>query len=266
MRLFQLFVVKLLGLAIMIGGGMLVAYRFVPEIPAFTNELISYVSPANSPIDVLILIPVGALLFIAGFFTLIPRIPAKGKRGHITFRGAHGDVKINLDSIENNIHKAVSKMPEVKKIDLKVYPTANGSSVQIIGDVVLYKEAGVGALATSNYVRETVEMTAQSILGVNEVTSVELNVLDVVQRRGDSDKEAELLVRPRDVTHAQLPGHGQVAPSARLTHDTHESHESHDGDSDHSSHAEEGSKADPSEASQHEESQSDENTPERPAT
>jgi len=236
MRLFQLLVVKLLGLAIMAGGAMLVAYRFVPEIPAFRYRFTELVSAENSPIDVLILIPLGALIFIAGFFTLIPRLPAKGKRGHITFRGAHGDVKIDLDSIENNIHKAVSKMPEIKKIDLKVFPTANGSSVQIIGDVVLYKEAGVGALATSNFVRESVEMTAQSILGVNEVTSVELNVRDVVQKRGATEKEAELVGRRRDVTHAQLPGHGAIAPSARLTHEPVESrHEtSHDTAQDHS--------------------------------
>ena len=219
MRLFQLIVIKLLGLAVMIGGAMLAAYRFVPEIPAFTNDAIRLVSPQNTPFDVLILIPSGALLFLVGFFTLIPRIPAKGKRGHITFRGAHGDVKIDLDSIENNINKAVSKMPEVKSIELKVYPTSNGSSVQIIGDVILYKEAGVGALATSNFVRETIEMTAQGILGVNEVTSVELNVRDVVQKRGAAEKEAQMLIRPRDVTHSQLPGHGEVAPSPRLTHD-----------------------------------------------
>ena len=219
MRLFQLLVVKLLGLGVLIGGGMLVAYRFVPEIPAFTNSLIQVVRPQNYPFDMFILIPLGLALIVVGFFTLIPRIPAKGKRGHITFRGAHGDVKIDLDGIESSINKAVGKMPEVKSINLKVYPTPNGSSVQIVGDVVLFKEAGVGALATSNYVRETVEMTAQGILGVNEVTSVELNVRDVVQKRGASDKEAELLVRPRDVTHARLPGHGEVAPSARLTHD-----------------------------------------------
>lgn len=220
MRILQLLAVKLLGLAIMTGGGLLVAYRFVPRIPEITHQLVALVSPANFPLDYIILIPLGALLFVAGFLTLIPRLPRKTKRGYITFRGAHGDVRIDLDSIEVNLNKAVSKLSEVKKIEVKVFPTANGSSVQITGEVVLYKEPGVGALATLNYVRECVEMTAQGILGVNEVTSVELTVTDVVQRKGDADKEAALLVRPRDVTRAQLPGYGEVSPAARIGHDT----------------------------------------------
>ncbi len=212
MRWIQLITIKLTGLAILLGGAALIAYRFVEQIPLYTNQTLNWLIDNAGPDagigGILILILLGIPPVFVGLMLLLPQLGRHSRRGHITFRGAHGDVRLDLDSVQANLNKAIADLPEVKSVDIKVSPSANDSSVVVAAQAVIYQEAGVGALSTANYVREAIKMTAQSMLGVDEIQSVQLQVKGIAQDKRKSKAKPGYALPSKDVSEAQLPGYG----------------------------------------------------------
>ena len=212
MKLLQILAVKLMSLAVLLLGALAVYYRFGNARPHL-HRVLGLVDSNSGFLGTLLLILLGLCAVLAGLLGVLPQF--KRRKGQlITFHGAHGDVTIELDSVENSLNRAIAKMPEVKNIDLEVTPTPNGSSVQITGEVTLFKELGVGALSTANYVRETIKMTAQNVLGVNEVNSVAINVRGIIvdPKKKKQRTEPEFLTKPKDPASTMLPG-SQALPS-----------------------------------------------------
>lgn len=174
MRIIQSIILKLFGLAILAGAGVFVAMRFHAPLRAqvfahgqwFFHTHYFYIAAG-----------------LVIFFALIALMPRRRKRvkNTISFPGIRGNVTIELDSVEANLSRIVGKMPEVKKIRIKVAPTEDNRRAVVRADVLIYK----GTKATSaheiaNSIAERLNDAAVSILGVEEVTKVDLNVRDII--------------------------------------------------------------------------------------
>ena len=104
-----------------------------------------------------------------------------GRKKTISFAGSQGQVAIELDSIEATLGRVVGKMPEVKRIAVTVVPSEDGKRAQVKADVVINKGSGpVGARVIANRISDYLAETAVDILGVEDVTTVDLNVRGIV--------------------------------------------------------------------------------------
>jgi hypothetical protein len=176
MRIVQTFILKLLGLAAFVGGGAFLAMWKDDKILSFVLEhgKTLYSTPYYAPVAG------GVLMFIA-FIGIIPLRKKKRPRNNISFPGIRGDVTIELDSVEANLARVIGKMPEVKKIKVKVSPSEDNRRAVVSADVLMYKgSSGVSAHEIANRIADFLNDAAVNILGVEEVTKVNLNVRDII--------------------------------------------------------------------------------------
>ena len=118
-----------------------------------------------------------AFISLPALFPL--RKPTRKKT--ISFAGSRGQVAIELDSIEATLGRVVGKMPEVKRVAVTLVPSEDGKRAQVTADVVINKGSGpVGARAIANQISDYLAETAVDILGVEDVTTVDLNVRGIV--------------------------------------------------------------------------------------
>jgi hypothetical protein len=122
----------------------------------------------------------GALGIIIAFIGIFPWRKRKRELKTISFAGVHGNVVIQLDSVENTINRAVGKLPEVKKVSVTVVPTEDARKVRVTADVTLHKAAGVGARETGDIVSAFISETTRRILGSDEVMAIDLNVRGIL--------------------------------------------------------------------------------------
>jgi len=66
---------------------------------------------------------------------------SKTDKSTISFSGSHGEVTIQLDSVEATLARVVSKMPFVKKIWVRVIPSEDNHRAHVSADVWIYKNA-----------------------------------------------------------------------------------------------------------------------------
>lgn len=190
MNLLQTAIQKLVCLGVAVCGVLLIwAWYDTPDI--FLEDLLAEVDGWRHTVIRLIDTPKGwraslfflgggGLLMIVGLLGLLP-IRRFGTRGKvISFEGAHGNVVIQLDSVETTLNRVVGKMTEVKKITVNVVPADDNRRVRVVADVLLYKDLKVGARETANRISQYIADTAVNILGVEEVTAVDLNVRGII--------------------------------------------------------------------------------------
>ncbi len=187
MKVVHLILLKLLSLAALAGGVLV----------AVTPVSVLYDSSAMRALDsTWIRIAIGLGVAVIGLLGLIP-CRRRNKRKTISFPGTQGDVIIQLDSVEATLNRVIGRLPEVKKVAVRAVPSEDGRSVQITAEVLLYKRTGAGARETANRVSEAIAEAAENLLGVEEVTSVDLNVRGIVV---DSSSQAAAFPEP------DLPG------------------------------------------------------------
>lgn len=145
---------------------------------------------AQVPRNWLLRVAIGFSAAAVGVFTVLPfgLIGRRGKK--IAFPGTHGTVVIQLGSFEASLRKTISKLPVVKKIDVTVAPTDNDRKVGIHARVTLVKPVETGARETADRLREYIDKAARRILGANEVTTVDVEVVHIIV---DSTQTAESL-------------------------------------------------------------------------
>jgi hypothetical protein len=120
------------------------------------------------------------LFILLGLIALLP--PLRSRRGPstITFPGEHGDVLIHLDSVQTNLNKVVSKRPEVRRSHVTLLPVEDKRRVRIEADVVLVKTPDAGARELAERLRKFLADAAASMLGIDEIAIVDLNVRGIV--------------------------------------------------------------------------------------
>ena len=133
-----------------------------------------------------------------------------GRKKTISFAGSQGQVAIELDSIEATLGRVVGKMPEVKRIAVTVVPSEDSRRAQVTADVVIKKGSEpVGARVIANRISDYLAQTAVDILGVEDVTTVDLNVRSIVVHPAKAKPRPE----PEAPVELETPGpvRGDVA-------------------------------------------------------
>ena len=175
MRIVQSVILKVLGLLVLIGSAVLVAMWFNEGVYAHVLH------EGKALFHTLYGLIGGIVLFLAALVGIAPMLRTKRPKSTISFPGIRGDVTIELDSVEANLSRVVSKMPEVKKIKVKVVPSEDNRRAVVSADVLMYKgSSGASAHETANRISEFLMDAAVNILGVEEVTKVNLNVRDII--------------------------------------------------------------------------------------
>ena len=173
MRIVHILVFKLLSLLVLAAGVLLMAMYFQPplyeRVIAFVGERWAQLAPVG-----------GALLFILGLLGLLP-LSRKKRPNTISFPGEYGEVTIHLDSIEATLNRIVSKMPEVKKISVRLIPSEDSRRAEVTGSLWIYKgseAAGVSEIVGK--VQKHLRDTAINILGVEEIVMGKLDVPGII--------------------------------------------------------------------------------------
>ncbi|HPC18290.1 MAG TPA: hypothetical protein P5318_18115 [Candidatus Hydrogenedentes bacterium] len=174
MRFVHRFLFKLIALCMVCGGALIAAMWWDASLRAmiFSAFKIHVWTPYGFAF--------GLVAILAG---LIGLWPGRGAYRHnvITFPGVHGDVTIELDSVESTLTRMVNKMPEVKKIRIRVVPADDRRRVRVKADVLVYKGASPSsAREIANRITDYLTDTAVNMLGVEDVTTVDLNVRGIV--------------------------------------------------------------------------------------
>ncbi len=174
MKIVQIIVAKLVSLLVLVGGALMLAMWFDEDVyTAVKGFLLEDVWYRFG-------IACGVGLIIMGLLALLP-LAKPGRKSTISFPGTHGEVTIQLDSVEETLSRVVSKMPEVKKISVRVTPSEDNHRAQVTADVLMYKGAGSpGAREIANRISDYLADTAVNVLGVEDVTTVNLNVRGII--------------------------------------------------------------------------------------
>ena len=175
MKIVQTLVVKLLCLLVLVGGAVLILMWFDKTKYAEIVELVQ--TRVWEPWG--LIVAISAL--VLGFFGFLPIAREKKSRNIISYPGTHGSVTIQLDSVESTLSRVLSKLPEVRKISVKVSPTEDNHRARVSADVLVYKGANtVSAREVTNRIGHYLHDAATNILGVEEVTDVNLNIRGIL--------------------------------------------------------------------------------------
>jgi len=118
---------------------------------------------------------IGTVLVVIGLYGLLPKLPS-ARNTTITFKGANGDIVLQLKPIRKLLLKMMRRMPEVYSIKLDVRPDSDGRRACIDADVILKNCAALGARQSAKIVAECLATTARGLLGLEDLSTVRLNV------------------------------------------------------------------------------------------
>lgn len=176
MRIVQLLSQRLLAAVVLLLGVLLLAGVFT-DLSSLVEKVTSTYGGLPTLVQGAIRVLGGLLLACVGLLGLMPALKSRKDRSRqISFAGAHGDVFIQLDSVENTITRVIGKMPEVNRISVQVVPSDEGRKVLIMADVILNNLANIGAREAASRVSNQIMYAATHILGVDEVTGINLRV------------------------------------------------------------------------------------------
>jgi hypothetical protein len=131
---------------------------------------------------------IGGCLIAAALIGLVPWPKRTRERRKIAFKGAHGNVSIQLDSVEQTLNRATRKIPEAKRVNARITPSDNARNVHIQADVTLRKPASVSAREVEAKVSEFIVDQTKRILGEETAVTADLNIVDIIIE--DADKAA----------------------------------------------------------------------------
>lgn len=176
MRIVQLLSQRLLAAVVLLLGVLLLAGIFT-DLSSLVDQVTATYGGLPTLVQGAIRVLGGLLLAGVGLLGLMPALKSRSDRSRrISFAGAHGDVFIQLDSVENTITRVIGKMPEVNRISVQVVPSDEGRKVLIMADVILNNLSNIGAREAANRVSNQIMYAATHILGVDEVTGINLRV------------------------------------------------------------------------------------------
>lgn len=208
----KLFILKLLSLLVFCLGLVSLGIAMgLPEIQSYLIEpalefLASSQDKLPPALDFLkgALTPQGlwftgsVIAIVLGIYGFFPRMAKYRKPKKIAYEGPHGEVQIQLESVENSLNQVLARMPEIKKINVRVDPQENGRKALIRADVVLYQQPGQNARAVASLVSDYIAETATKLLGLEELANIDLNVTGIVVNTRKSSKA----IRKESLSHS----------------------------------------------------------------
>jgi hypothetical protein len=181
MRLLQAILWRAMCAALLVLG----IAAFYTDLTTFHEFLIARV-PDSTPLRW----GLGAALLVLGLIGVIPWPKRTRERRKIAFKGAHGNVSIELDSVEQTLNRAARKITEAKRINARITPSDNARNVHIQADVTLRKPANVSAREVEARVSEFIVDQTRRILGEETAVTADLNIVDIIIEEG-SEATAE---------------------------------------------------------------------------
>ncbi len=193
--------------------GALFVYFELHEIYDF---LIKYL-PSDNYVRWGVVVAAVAIGVVGFVFSFRGRTRASRK---IEFQSKHGYIVIELDSVQKSLQKAMSKLPEVKDISLKVLPSDNDRKVRIVADAVVNKPPGAGIRETASNLEDKLAASAKRMLGVDDIASLDLNISRVlmnVKKEFDTSVDDNRLLEhqaaPAAAPVTQAPASVATAPA-----------------------------------------------------
>ncbi len=134
---------------------------------------------------------VGGGLIVVGLIGLIPWPKRSRDRRRIAFKGAHGNVTIQLDSVEQTLNRATRKITEAKRINARITPSDNARNVHIHADITLRKPANASAREVEARVSQFIVEQTKRILGEETAVTADLNIVDIIIEDTDRPSSEE---------------------------------------------------------------------------
>ena len=207
----KLFILKLLSLVVLCIGlisgayaiGLTVVTDYLAQLPeqlgTLKGQLPDQWKMLGGLLELKILWLIGSVAAIVfGIYGLIPRFSKWRKPKKIAYEGPHGQVQIELDTVESSLNNVLSRMPEVKKIDVVVEPRDGGRSALIRANAVLQHQPGQNARAIAGLVSDYIAETATKMLGLEELATIELNIKGINVNSRKSSKQ----IRKESLSHS----------------------------------------------------------------
>lgn len=146
------------------------------------------------PQDDLVRYTIAGAVLLLTVIAFWPSFSMRARRRVLTFPGAHGDVIIELDSLEKGLAQSVKALPEVKHIEeICVIPVNGGPRIKVTGEVVLKQVGASSAREAGNRISDFIALSASAILGVQGMVTVDLKVSMQV----DPKALADALLKPQ---------------------------------------------------------------------
>lgn len=120
-----------------------------------------------------------------------PLWPKRKKDPDISFSSTHSDVIIELEHAEKTLERVASRLPEVKRISLKLKPSEESGRIQILANSLLRKDADGDARLITARLGSYLKTHARKILGQDDV-EVKLKVRWAIKMRSVKPEPLQL--------------------------------------------------------------------------
>lgn len=175
MKKFKIVLKIVLGGLLLVLGAMFLALWFWDyELTAFQDNV--HAAVQARPYLERVWPFLGLLVMVMGVMGLISGKSRDGAVKTISYPGTHGDVIIQLDSVEANLNRVLGKMKEVRWISVTVNPDEEKGKARVSAEVRLIKGADESAAETANRVSDRLADVAANLLGVDEIKHVDMIV------------------------------------------------------------------------------------------
>jgi hypothetical protein len=112
---------------------------------------------------------------------LLALLPLGGKRSRtLSIPGSYGDVLLDLDPIESTLKHTIAKMPEVKKVRVRLMPSQDRRRVQILAKLWIYKKPETNRQEITGRIEKVLHDSAVAVLGAEEITTLTLEVKAII--------------------------------------------------------------------------------------
>jgi len=129
----------------------------------------------------------GIVLLLLGILFLNMRLKESMSEKSITFANPEGKITITVKAIEDFVEKVGQEFSQV--IDLKPSIISSKEGISISAKAVLVAGTHVPRLAEG--IQHTIKNRIQTILGIENITTVEVHISKLVAKKGNGDESSQ---------------------------------------------------------------------------
>jgi len=182
MKIIQSLLLKLLSLAVLTGGVVLLI-KPLSELHDFAVNTL--------PPDDWLRYTAAVVVIAVGAIGLLPFSWRRRPR-QISFSDPAGDLNIQLDAVEGSLNRALAKRRDVKRIAVRIIKETDPGKVRVTADCILYKDPDISARELLSDLRAAIRRGAYNMLGEDVVTTAEVNARRIIPREQPAELEEEL--------------------------------------------------------------------------
>lgn len=155
---------------------------------------------------------IGAVIIIVWTaLAMLPLLPKRRRKKQVTFVGTQGEVTIELQPVEATLERVVTKLPEVKSIEIELIPSNTDGRVLASARGVLIKNAEDDARMITARIQNYLRTHARKILGLQDIDA-KLHVDKWIMNMKSLKPEPLLLESPPEEELAQSKTAASAAP------------------------------------------------------